>query len=272
MLGTFGEIGFLHRVIGQVVQLKTIAIDAMDLDAGEYEADIHFLSNDPNDENAAVNVVLQIAEAPVLAIEPDPVDFGGVDVASEGDVTFTISNSGNTDLVISDVSVEGEVFTTNFENELSIERRGSVELTGTFAPEEDGEHNGTLLITSNDHFNEVTEIELIGIGLDPPIITIDPDAIETDETSDHPVTLANIGDYDLEWTSDLEIIAEPGQDLARRHVRGTDGVGPSRDDAGDLLGQFQGINVEGHYSSCIGWDSGNERMWVTNYNNNIAAA
>jgi len=31
VLGTFGEIGFLHRVIGQVVQLKTIAIDAMQL-------------------------------------------------------------------------------------------------------------------------------------------------------------------------------------------------------------------------------------------------
>jgi len=97
-----------------------------------------------------------------------------------------------------------------------------------------------------------------------PQVQVEPDEIDGDwlftgEVAEYELTVSNVGDETLEF----EILHEFNWDEQRA---------PRRDDAGDLLGQFQGINRANELSSCLGWDPVNEWMWVSNFSNGTVAA
>ncbi|MDP8240375.1 MAG: choice-of-anchor D domain-containing protein, partial [Candidatus Hatepunaea meridiana] len=104
-------------------------------------------------------------ETPSIAVSPESLNFGEVAVNNSEDLTLTISNEGNADLTISDISIDSEYFSTNFDGEFTIEPDGEHQLTVTFAPDEFGVHEGTLTIASNDPDNEEMTIDLTGFGL-----------------------------------------------------------------------------------------------------------
>ena len=96
--------------------------------------------------------------------------------------------------------------------------------------------------------------------------------LNTGDSEQRQIVISNNGDEDLTYSVEVEVTGEPEQDARGRSLRGTDRAnGPRRDNPGDLLGQFNGINQNGVYCSAGGWDTDNEVMWVTNSNNEVAA-
>jgi len=74
------------------------------------------------------------------------------------------------------------------------------------------------------------------------------------------IRMANDGGGVLRWQSSIE--------FQRNHAQ----QGPRRDDGGDLLAEFQGINNQNQHCSPVAWDWDNDRMWVTSVNPNLAVA
>jgi hypothetical protein len=111
--------------------------------------------------------VLDISEfaSPVIEIVPDILDFGWVNVRTTGEGIINISSSVRSYLTISDISIDGNGFSCNFEGEFIIEPDENSEVTVLFEPEEAGQYNGTLTILSNDPLHGELNVELTGLGI-----------------------------------------------------------------------------------------------------------
>jgi hypothetical protein len=112
-----------------------------------------------------------------LTINPMEIDFEEVGINHSRDLPLTIENNGENNITISDIEVDGDRFSVNFEGEFTLEPYEECELNVTFSPDERGEFEGSLMITSDDENNENVEILLRGIGLGP-VIGIDPQVLE----------------------------------------------------------------------------------------------
>ena len=274
----------------------SITIDATGLPGGDYEAEIHILTNDPNDGVYVFNLIIHVEALPQIFVEwaeeagfnpenPDGsfIDWNGMYrdffMGAPYEVPITIHNEGMDDLIIEDIQFNNELFSSDFEDELELGIYESVEITLVFeAPDDEaGEFEGIMTIISNDPRRHRVEIPLFAESFLPPHIEIEPDFIEADmstgEIEDFPITISNSGGAVLRFVVESEIIAEPDRDNLNRNIRSTAGpMNPRRDDAGDLLGQFQGINQAASYCNPAGWDWDNDRMWVTSYSQQIAVA
>ncbi|MDP8237850.1 MAG: choice-of-anchor D domain-containing protein [Candidatus Hatepunaea meridiana] len=104
-----------------------------------------------------------------ITVDPEELAFDVVAPGSSEDATITISNGGEEEYTIENASVEGEYFSVDFEDEFTIEPDESAELTVTFAPEEAGEFEGVLTITTDDENAEEIEIPLSGESVGPVI-------------------------------------------------------------------------------------------------------
>ncbi|MBM3330173.1 MAG: choice-of-anchor D domain-containing protein, partial [Calditrichaeota bacterium] len=233
-----------------------VTLDGTGLVTGDYEADMHFLSNDPNDGDLALNVLLHVTGVPVVdAIwpgaygHPDVVDWNRAfqDIFAGGpyNVTVRVENVGTDVLEVSDISIDSEAFSAN-PVEFQLDPRGRQNVVFTFNAEEPGEYDATATIISNAPANDGQyNIALHARAFAPPSINLDPQGIETDlvtgDIEEHVVNVSNSGDALLRWETDVEIIREPEGGLRRdasgRELRNADG-GPRRDDPGDLIAQF----------------------------------
>ncbi|MCF7811044.1 choice-of-anchor D domain-containing protein [bacterium] len=132
-------------------------------------------------------------------------DFEEVGINHSREFPLTFENNGENDVTISDIEIDGDRFSINFEGEFTLEPYENRELTVTFTPDERGEFEGSLMISSDDEDHENTEIFLHGIGLGP-VIGIDPQIIEFGEVginvaSERILTISNQGLIDLEVSS-----------------------------------------------------------------------
>lgn len=143
----------------------TITIDVDDLIPGYYEADINFnnLSNDI--WIATVNVQLDVQNHPEIELAPVSMEFDPTYINDTSNLILFISNGGNIDLTVSEVTIEGNNFSSDFMEELTLEPDEEIEVSVVFEPEESGEFDGTLTITSNDPDGE-REVPLSGTGVE----------------------------------------------------------------------------------------------------------
>jgi len=102
----------------------------------------------------------------IIEVEPDELGFGNVELGEEKDLTITIRNQGRGDLTVSEIAVEGDYFSSDFEDEFTLDPNQAHELHVAFAPEEIGEFNGILTIVSDDADNDEIEIPLHGTGVE----------------------------------------------------------------------------------------------------------
>jgi len=51
------------------VTIVTVTLNAAGLLGGDYEADIHFVSNDPQTPDLALNVLMHVTGAPVITVD-----------------------------------------------------------------------------------------------------------------------------------------------------------------------------------------------------------
>jgi hypothetical protein len=155
--------------------------------------------------------------APEILVSPSHYSFGRVDVDDTVTTSFTVSNQGDDDLLIREVSTSDRAFTTG--GTLSppqVLSPGSNKLLEvSFTPTAETTYTGTIVVSSDDPNTPDLEIAVDGAGVDlcdvcAPIIDVDtgssPYAI-TDffyssftGTDTRTLTVQNIGDMDLEVT------------------------------------------------------------------------
>ncbi len=101
---------------------------------------------------------------PDIDLSDTEYDFGVLRVGRVAEWNFTIYNRGRANLVISQMSIFGDGFTVNFQDEVTISPANSREFVVTFAPQEVNEYHASLNITSNDPDEDVVTIRLTGIA------------------------------------------------------------------------------------------------------------
>jgi predicted amidohydrolase len=101
---------------------------------------------------------------PDIVVLAEALNFETMWVNESEDLILPIVNEGIHDLIVSDITVADDYFSTNFDDEAIIKMGDTLIVVVTFAPEETGEFNGTLTITSNDPDEEEVTVELHGIG------------------------------------------------------------------------------------------------------------
>ena len=144
-------------------------------DIGDFTATLTINSNDP--ENGNVTITVSGIGTAAIGVDPDTLDFGEIMEGESEDLTLIISNGGGVNLTVSDILVEGDYFSTNFENDIVIEPDDNYELIVSFAPEVIGHFAGTLTITSNFPDGYESVVSLNGIGSENAV----------GETRDNPI-------------------------------------------------------------------------------------
>jgi hypothetical protein len=277
-----------------------VVLDATGLVGGDYEASLHFISNDPDDPDVEFSILLHVNPAADIAIEWDE-DYGyneedpdaslldwnpaypaGIFWGGPYTMEVEVTNTGVEDLEVNSFECDVEQFFIADEDMrdgfiVSPDETQVVELT--FHAEEGGDYNGTFVVQSSSVVHPEMAFNVHAEAVDPPDIELDAQQYETvlntGETEEFAINITNAGQAPLIWEALVEL-TEPddARDAAGRELRGIRGpvAEHSRDDRGELLGQFQGLNNANTYCSPAGWDWDNERMWVTSYTQAAAAA
>ena len=113
------------------------------------------------------------SEGPAIEVTPSALNFDGVLVDETTELELNIRNCGGDTLVVSNILVDNDAFSVNFEEEFSLESDSSMDLTVTFSPDIAGFFQGIITISSNDTLFSEYIVELSGIGVSPDFVDDD---------------------------------------------------------------------------------------------------
>ncbi|NQT34313.1 VCBS repeat-containing protein, partial [bacterium] len=133
---------------------------------------------------------------PDIVLEPEVIDFGDRNVGLDHDLTLRLSNIGDETLLILDVVIEGEAFSSDFEHVLMIPSNESRDVTVTFSPDETTEYEGILTIFCNDPDESTVPVPLYGVGVfipRPPQV-VNPIEDQQVQLNFEPYAVANLND------------------------------------------------------------------------------
>lgn len=167
---------------------------------------------DPDGTRADMGVYPFEQLFPEIAVEPENLNFGEIEVDSFRMLSITISNTGDMLLIGALRLIPGDTpaYSIDLDDlELSVNPGEQLNVPIIFEPPDQAEYMARLRIESNDPDQEVIEVELQGVGIVvPPDINIAPQAldfgpvnIENDRTLSF--TISNNGEGRLEGTINL---------------------------------------------------------------------
>ena len=152
--------------------------------AGDF-ADTLFIASDDDDEPIyKVRLFSHVMSPPAIAVSPDTLDFGRILVGTDQTKTFTITNTGEADMIINSLYISNGYFSFADEQSFSSSRSRersiafpftiasgqSREITVKFAPTYIGNQTGYVYIYGNI---PTATIALSGYGYEPANATID---------------------------------------------------------------------------------------------------
>ncbi|MGM0581172.1 MAG: S8 family serine peptidase, partial [Bacteroidota bacterium] len=185
---------------------------------GIYNAEISINSNDPVTPFKKVPVTMDVTGIPEININEDTLSFGTIFLGQSNHKSLIINNSGSDLLEISSInsgSSDYVIDSTNFD----LAPGELIEIGVTYAPTAEGTNNIDLEIESNDSSNLVSIVKLIGEGLIPPQISVDPDSLSValnsgDSTTESLIIDNSLGGSVLDWQIDIiNIDAQPNNYL-----------------------------------------------------------
>ena len=132
-------------------------------ESGNFEGTITVFSDDPRNEELTV-AVSGSGVGPIISVMGRDIEFGRVTVGQSLQDDVLIRNRGLNNLIILDVNIEGQYFSTDFQDGLVIEPGGRHEMIVSFSPEEDGNFSAEISITSNDQDGDVVALDVSGMG------------------------------------------------------------------------------------------------------------
>jgi len=148
--------------------------------------------------------------APDIQVQPSSYDFGDVTVGdSSRGKRLTISNIGDSDLVIGSVTLPGTKFVISNDNcsNTTVAAGANCTITVTFTPSSEGAKTATVSIPSNDSDTATATVTLTGNGIEAvqllPDISVTPMSYDfgdvlVGESGVKRLTISNVGDGDLE--------------------------------------------------------------------------
>jgi hypothetical protein len=208
--GRSGSAYFFVRDDENWIQQEKIVAD--DGDEGDWFGNSVFISGDyaivgavydDNGEESGSAYIYWLFEeepSPDIAFNPETLNFGGLAIGGNRDQIVIISNNGDADLVVSDITTDVP-FSVAFDGEFVIAPDASREVVVTFSPEEVGGFEGELTVASNDPDANRVVLALIGSCGDPDI-AIAPEALDfgaviVDQIGEQTITITNEGNADL---------------------------------------------------------------------------
>jgi len=151
-------------------QSVTITVQFSPTTAGAASASLFITHNATNQSTPAMVALSGIgisANAPVISVTPTSYAYGSVKVNRSKSASFTLSNSGKSNLTISSISITGTdawMFTVSRGGSKTIKPGRSLTIRVVFKPASTGAQSATLVITSNDPVTPTVNIPLTGTG------------------------------------------------------------------------------------------------------------
>lgn len=204
------ENSFESKIIGLISVADVVKVADLD---GDGDIDIIAGSgyNGIRNENGKLiwyeNQLISQSE-PNLETSLSTIDFGEHALQDSTTESFTLTNIGTADLLISEMSVEGVASSDFFidqtlELPISLSPSESVEVSVVFIPETEGLREATLIIKSND-LESSHSVALVGTGIvnETPILSITPlqldyGQMKLGESKSIDLTFSNDGEADL---------------------------------------------------------------------------
>ena len=183
---------------------SSLAVDvlfsALGLSGGNYDANIVISSNDPVTPEVIIPSHLTVNDAPAFSSDIDSISFGEVFLGVVDTFKLKVRNIGSQDLLIFNTAVQPNVYTVH-PTFAGIDPGDSEVFTTTFLPQAVGHYPGTLTFNSNDPTLNSYIIPINGIGVEPPIIVVNPDSLVISvlpgTTKTKMVTINNQGQSNL---------------------------------------------------------------------------
>lgn len=190
----------------------SVTFNGENLANGIYNTDIRISSNDPVTPVETVSTTLEVSgQVSEIAISDELLLFNDVFIGGERERSFTINNNGLAELNITGITSDNPDFTVDVSS-ATIAARDSLEVTVSFAPQETGSHNGTITIESDAPNNNMLEVIVNGVGVEPPVAVLSPQEVslttDAGTTIDTQITLTNEGNSPLTFSfPDLAVAA-----------------------------------------------------------------
>ena len=148
---------------------------------------------------------------PQIEVTPSSLYFSLSTLSTPSIDAFRISNIGNAELLVSDITIVGdtEFSVTNLSGTQNLSPNQSMDVSVTYSPNNAGEeHTGSVLIFSNDPDSSGSEVFLEGI-VGQPLLVVEPYILDMGSTPisstlEGTVTLRSIGDVPV-TISEIEI-------------------------------------------------------------------
>ncbi len=116
--------------------------------------------------------VVDYVDHPEIEVNHKAIDFGLIEFRRTAMETLTVSNVGNSDLTVSDISVSGDFYFVDFNGEFVLAEGESRDVTVTNIPEQVGENLGEIVISSDDAATPELIVDLRGDCVWVPIIVL----------------------------------------------------------------------------------------------------
>lgn len=181
-----------------------VVFSAVGLYGGDYNGSINILSNDPDEGLVVVPAFLHVTGAPDIYVDPLALDFGWLYLSQSRTLNVRVMNIGTDLLEVTSLTLDSDQFSTDL-TPFSLQPRQSKTLQVTFAPTVAGVSTGTLTLYTNDEDEPEVAISLVGEGVVPPEIEIEPDTIRVAALQGMVKTktlrVMNTGGSDLIWSA-----------------------------------------------------------------------
>lgn len=135
-----------------------------------------------------------------LSPNPAQISFGNVRVGANGTSSVTLSNSGGSDLTVTQATMSGAGFSlTNLTLPLTLHTSATASATITFAPPSSGSYSGSVTFaTTSDQQNSNVVVKFTGEGVSAGTLAPNPPSlsfgsIQVGTTSSKSETLTNTG-------------------------------------------------------------------------------
>ena len=205
----------------------TLTLDASGLPDGMYEGAVAITSNDPETPETEVKVTIDVfGGAPIIGVDPSSLDFGSLFVGQTQDETFTVTNTGAAELVVSDISFDNDAYSADVTS-FNVAIGESQTVTVTYAPTSPGDDNATATISSNDENGSAT-VTMTGTAEGAPEVAVSPGSftwtLGQNASDSDMLTISNDGASDLT----VSISNINGQNVAKNshHSSNAGVVGP----------------------------------------------
>jgi uncharacterized protein YjdB len=201
-----------------VPTIKTFTIDATNLYAGEYQANVIIQSNDAETPELIIPINLTVTGDPEINVAT-PLVFDDTSVGLSSTKTLTIGNTGLDVLVITSITNTSDIYSfTPIEGDITINPGEHFNLDVEFTPLLDQLYEDVVTISSDDPINPTTLVALQGLGKAAPIISISTQQItqmlKPDVEETISIVIENNGLADLNWTIEGEKVVFNKPNLA----------------------------------------------------------